>query len=180
MTDRAEGIETLSSTPRAPNGIFGSQMILGGLIGAAIATLVSRITQRQSEEPPIRVKRGSTEFEILDPNIIWMPVGNSRRKWRLSNGVKGSDWYKVVIQLKGSTEHREGRLTRIHLNERTWIDLRSNQRRTTLTSPQYDLQVSDDHRTLTHPLNIDRIQVDARVPYYEADGELIEVLIYDA
>ena len=178
MTYYGEEVETPPDARRPTKSSIVPLILLGGLIGAAIWAILARLRFR-SEEPPIRVKRGTTTFELLSTSIIWEPVGGSRRKWRLSDGEKHSDDYTADVVTKGGTSSHRGGLLRFYMNEHTFVMLQSEGRRTMLTSPQYDLRLSSDRRTLTHPLDIDRIQIDSKVPYFAKDAELQEVLVRD-
>ena len=162
----------------------GPRLLTGAAIGAALGAFAAYCLRKVSEEPPIRVKGGSTEFEILSGTVTWEQEG-SRRNWRLSLGEKRTDDYlvKIEVEKNGVTTVNcyRGDVVRVYHDEHEWVELKARGRQTKLKSPQRDVERRKGRdEIVVHPRDIYKIQVGNSVPYFAADAKLIGMVVCDA
>lgn len=72
---------------------FGVGLLTGGLLLYGAIKLLST-----GDEPPIRVKKGSIEMELLAKagGVTWTENGN-KKNWKLSGGTRANDGYDVFV-----------------------------------------------------------------------------------
>lgn len=167
-------------------GHDASSLLTGVVVGAALGALLLHLFQkkRSTEEPPIRVKGGSTKFEVMSSVIYWVEDG-SKRQWRLSGDrEKRTDNYKVCIDVveNGVPKRREvfGDVVRVYYqDDNHWVQLKAHSKKTKLHSHDYVEQDKNYLQLLTHPRNILKIQVGNKVPYFADDATFTEMVVYD-
>jgi len=157
--------------------------VIGALFAGVLGVLVPKRKKKRSEEPPIRVRDGSTLFELSDQDtIVWERVGQSRKVWRLSGGPKNKSRYTVKIRFKRNNEEQQTtnveHPVRIHYGQNLWVELAISGGRTILISRD-DLEASPDNRVLTLRHEVVSIEVGSETPFFAKDGELIYADIFD-
>ena len=108
MTTQAEVLPSPHGNPsqRSLFGVISDHPILFGFavaLGAALlgVGLYFAGAFADSEEATIRVRNGSLQFIIQDPNHEWTPSGSSGN-YRYRDGEKHSDDYEVIVVPAGS------------------------------------------------------------------------------
>lgn len=128
------------------------------LLGAAAAVTVAYFAfgiLAAGDEPPIRVRNGSIELEVVHSGRHWQQVG-VERKWKVSGGTRGSDEYQLYLAPTdparcGNIVSARGGVVRFVLdgNETTWVDFRSTGQKTEVTAGM-PLTRSSDKKTLSY------------------------------
>ena len=186
MTDyRDDELETSIVHDRLPFvSPAASRLLTGAAIGAALGAFAAFCFKRSSEEPPIRVKGGSTIFEILSANVWWEPEG-SRRTWRLSEGEKQNSSYTVKLTVKEGgrpqTTTHVGDVVRVYVDQNSFVEFKAHgnvTKRTKVHSNDHDLvKPVGLEQNIVHPQSIHRIQVGVTIPYFAADAEFVEMIV---
>jgi hypothetical protein len=102
--DRPEGAQLdVASHPWAIAGLA----LAGGFLGTVVVkTLLMRRTLSTGEEPPIRVRNGSLDIEVLDDIDSWMDQDSAKpgRKWKLRLGKRrAGNRFRVIASLRQHT-----------------------------------------------------------------------------
>ena len=73
---------------------------LGVLFGGAVGYFLLRLAG--GDEPPIRVKGGSMEFELLGHSAKWKQTGSGggRKKWQPEHGKRAQTMYEVLLAVR--------------------------------------------------------------------------------
>lgn len=108
MTTQPDALPSSPRTPsrRSPFGVISDHPILFAFAVAVGAALVAGALFLMgaffaSEEATIRVRNGSLQFIIEDPNHEWTPSGASGN-YRYKDGEKQSDDYEVTVVPAGT------------------------------------------------------------------------------
>ena len=137
------------------------------------------------DEPPIRVKGGSTIIELLDDHASWKEeAGSNKMKWFLSRGTRVRNEYDVFVLVRKPTGQLRsvrlvGKKIQIHRDPQSWVEIQATGNKTKVTSHRERLTLGGFDQVLSHVHHIAEIKVDSKVPFLPGDGELIEVLILD-
>ena len=92
------------------------------------------------DEPPIRVKGGSIEMDVIHDTKQWRKHNNSNRKWNLSSGTRDSNKYLVYVGTtagnctKCTSSVHVGGVVVFHHNDGTKVTIKSEQKHTFVTS----------------------------------------------
>ena len=113
------------------SGIDVASVLKGAAIGAIAGAAAAYFLQRKldtGDEPPIRVKGGSMEFQLLSNAIYWKDLGG--KKWKPSGGTLGKEEYKASIIVKGAgkcpSQTKPGEIVKVTHNDGTWVELKGN------------------------------------------------------
>jgi hypothetical protein len=127
----------------------------GAIVGAALAGVLY-FSSAAGDEPPIWVKNGSIDIELLHNSKEWREDGN-RANWKISKGTRGKDVYQVLIapsnaaSCSGDLQPMAGTIT-FEYSETgsTRIELSAAGKHTHVrVVPPQDLNLSADKRTLS-------------------------------
>lgn len=150
------------------------------LLGALVWNLILA-----GDEPPIRVKGGSIEMDIVHNSKQWRQHG-SKKKWKLSSGGRDKDAYLVYV---ATTPNNASKCTKNVItgyevvfthNDGKSVAFKSESKKTFVTSPE-DLDTIDaDKRKLAYVKEgyIATIKVDGTaVCTFDREGQLDSVLL---
>jgi hypothetical protein len=110
---------------------FAAAAVVGGL--AYVASLLLADT---GDEPPIRVKNGSLELQLLATHKSWAQDG-SNDKWKISAGTRKKEPLDVIVAYTAgatcSSQTASGKIVRITYSDLTYIDLEAKNKTTKVT-----------------------------------------------
>lgn len=160
-------------------GAFLGGAAIGALFGGAVGYFLLRFAS--GDEPPIRVKGGSMEFQLLSTTMYWKSLGS--RQWKISNGTRANAYYQASIVVQSSTkcpsQEKKGETVTVTHSDGAWVELKATGNHTRLRS-SVDLELSDGDRLLTycakgHISKIEIEDLDCRLN----SGELQHMLLMD-
>jgi len=190
IPDLNDSAPEATTDERSPLGgqtaaIVGFAAIVGAAAGAVAAWFKLRALVATGDEPPIRVKNGSMEFQLLTKagSRNWDEDGNPR-KWKVSGGSRGKDEFQVTIVVRTgatcSSQSVSGKTVEVEYSDDTKVELKATGKKTRLTSGK-DLTRTDEKRTLeyTESGHIRRITVDSFTCNFTDRDQLEHVLVLD-
>ena len=142
-------VDAWTENPVATAVAVGLGIVIGA--GAVIGYFSIMAT---GDEPPIRVRNGSIQMEVLHSSRHWKPVGNDGMTWKLSAGVRLVDPYWLYLAPTapadcGNTGSVNGKIVRYILDDGTWVQAESKNKKTEVTSSK-PLTRSADYKTLSY------------------------------
>lgn len=147
----------MASETKTDGSSSGATLLTAAAIGGALlgAGLVY-FSLSAGDEPPIWVKNGSMEIELLHNSKEWRENGN-KANWKVSGGTRGKSTYQVLISpsnaancsgdLKPATET----VTFVYSDAAsTTVEFKATGNHTHIkVTPAQDLTQSSDKRTLS-------------------------------
>ena len=126
---------------------------LGIAIGAG-AVLGYFSIMATGDEPPIRVRNGSIELEVLHKSRYWKEVGSTGTHWKINQGTRLTDKYWMYPAPTntadcGNTAKVNGDVIRFILSDDSWVQVESHNNKTDVTSDKA-LTRSADKKTLSY------------------------------
>jgi hypothetical protein len=154
-------IEAWTENPSATALAIG----LGIVIGAG-AVIGYDFIRAAGDEPPIRVRNGSIELEVVHKSRYWKEVGSGGTHWKINRGERNSDSYWMYLAPTNTTHcnaaKASGGVIRFILSDDSWVEVKSQNNKTHVTSNK-SLTRSDDRKFLRYgdgALYIKLIQLD--------------------
>jgi hypothetical protein len=121
---------------------------IGILIGAGAVWLLSSLTT--GDEPPIRVRNGSIQLEVLHSTRHWQQTGNV---WKISQGTRLVDSYWLYFAPTNPAECKavkaNGNKIRFIMDDGTEVVVESKNKKTEVSST-IPLTLSADEKTLSY------------------------------
>jgi hypothetical protein len=150
-------LETWTENPAATAAAIGLGLLVGAGITFALVCLAT------GDEPPIRVRNGSVELEVLHKDRHWKEVGNTGTKWKLSRGERLTDVYQLYLAPTdpadcGNVVSAEPKIIRYIVDDDAWIQVESKQNKTEVTSSAR-LTLSSDEKILRYGTNDNYIEI---------------------
>jgi hypothetical protein len=166
--------------------IVGFAAIVGAAAGAAAAWFKMKAFVATGDEPPIRVKNGSMELQLLTKagSRKWDDPDGNPRKWEVSGGSRGKDEFQVTIVVRNgatcSSQAVSGRTVEVEYSDGTRVELKATGKKTRLKSSK-DLTRTDEERTLVYTASghIQKITVDTFTCTFTGPDQLEHVLVLD-
>lgn len=131
MPDRAPSVGFLASLRL----LYRDHPVAASLLALALVALgafaVKLLLARLSEEPPIRVKNGSLDVQLLSTIVKWKQNG-SLTKWKLDVDPRAADSYDVVIS-SSNAECAQPQTTgyvKVSYSDNSWVEIESVGRHT--------------------------------------------------
>ena len=125
--------EVWSENPLATAAAIG----LGIVIGAG-AVIGFDLIMATGDEPPIRVRNGSIELEVLHKSAYWKQVGSDGTHWKINQGTRLSDKYWMYLAPTNSADcnaaKANGNVIRFVLSDDSWVQVESHNNKTDVTS----------------------------------------------
>jgi hypothetical protein len=179
QTESPSILEVWSENPVATAVAIG----LGIVIGAG-AVIGYDFIRAAGDEPPIRVRNGSIELEVLHKRRQWKEVGSGGTHWKINRGERNSSSYWIYLA-PTNTAHcnaakANGGVIRFILSDDAWVQVESHNNKTEVTSNKA-LTRSSDGKTLSYgngALYIKAIRLDGtdRCTFAAKDADLHSVL----
>jgi hypothetical protein len=156
---------------------------VGFAVGAVVSFLFEADFGRSGDEAPIRVKGGSTNFELLGGKQVWTP-DSGQNHWKPSAGTRGRDDYKIILAVFDNDGNSQsttlyGKKIRVYQDQQNFVQIKSVGKHTKLEPHRAVKSKPGAPHVLTHPYNIERIQVDASIVYFEQDARFDYMLLLD-
>jgi hypothetical protein len=109
-----------------------------GLLAGALAAYALFELTSTSEEPPIRVKNGSMELQILSTSIKWKQDG-SLTKWKVDGGSRTSATYTIDVKSQGQASctnggNGSGTVIKVTYSDNASVAIQSNANHTRVTA----------------------------------------------
>ena len=121
---------------------------IGILIGVGAIWLLSIMTT--GDEPPIRVRNGSIQLEVLHSTRHWQQAGNV---WKISQGTRLVDSYWLYFAPTNPAECKtakaNGNKIKFILDDGTEVVVESKNKKTEVSSTK-TLTLSPDEKTLSY------------------------------
>ena len=112
-------------------------LALGVAIGAA-AVFGYFTIMAAGDEPPIRVRNGSIELEVLHKSRYWKEVGSGGTHWKINQGQRLSNTYWMYLAPTNTadcnTAKANGNVIRFILSDDSWVEVESHNNKTDVTS----------------------------------------------
>ena len=142
---------------------------LGILIGAGAVFLYTIMAT--GDEPPIRVRNGSIELEVLHKTRHWKEIGNDGMHWKINQGTRLVDSYWLYLAPTNSADCKaskaNGNKIKFILDDGTEVLVESKNQKTEVTSTKA-LTISADEKILSYGTNaifIKEIRFDGAADY---------------
>jgi hypothetical protein len=165
----------------------------GALLGAA--ALIALQAMAGSSEPPIRVRNGSIELELIG-NRSWKQTGNDGTSWKMSwrlNGGRSHDYYEAAVVVSAdancAAKSFAAKIIRIEYTDQTWVDIDATKKKTNvkaskpLEHPTPQLLTYETPPTAPpgeQKQRISAIRADGKEMCSFATGELTTLFLLDA
>ena len=183
-----EGLEDATIRPGLTAFVGGT--FVGAVLGCATAYAMQSLWFA-GDEPPIRVKNGSLNVDVLSKTATWEKNG-SRKKWKLKSwGTRGRDEFDVVIVTSGKVcvpGSASGEVVIIEYTETTpqgnvlrSVRIESKNKKTEVINASHDLDHTPDERGINFnvPGYISKIKVDAHEWTFASAGDLDYALLME-
>jgi hypothetical protein len=125
---------------------------LGIVIGAG-AVIGYFSIMATGDEPPIRVRNGSIELEVLHKSRYWKEVGSAGTHWKINQGTRLTDKYWMYLAPTNTADcnaaKANGDVIRFILSDDSWVQVESHNNKTDVTSDKV-LTRSADKKTLSY------------------------------
>jgi hypothetical protein len=158
--------------------------VLGLVVGLLGALMIGVLLSRTGDEPPIRVKGGSIELELLEPDGLfsrkWNEDGNTKKKWTLG-GKRKDDAYQILVAYTGGAcrhgGYTQGRIVKLHYSKNSGlVQVKAEDKRTKVDADA-DMARLPDSKVLVYPATeagpsgyITKIEVD-NAPFCDFDQD---------
>ena len=125
---------------------------LGIVIGAG-AVIGYFSIMATGDEPPIRVRNGSIELEVLHKSRYWKEVGSTGTRWKINQGTRLTDKYWMYLAPTNAADcngaKANGNVIRFIMSDDSWVQVESHNNKTDVTSNKV-LTRSADKKILSY------------------------------